>query len=105
MSKRYRYAFTKKKEAPGGIASVICAAVSLGAFIVAVAVRSLSEGAPGWLVGGICLTGALLSVYGFGAGIRSFSDRTKGHAASMTGSLASGVVMIIWLGLYLGGRF
>ena len=36
MTRRYRYSFTKKREASGGIASAVCAGLSLAVFIAAV---------------------------------------------------------------------
>ena len=75
MAKRYRYAFAKKREAQQ---------------------RKLS-------VGGISLCAMLLSVYGFAMGLKSFSEENRTHKAGMIGSIANGIIMIGWLGIFLMG--
>lgn len=103
MAKRYRYAFVKKKEAKKGKLSAGLAAASLTLFAAAVLMAYFMEGRFGFVVGGICLFAALLSVYGFLAGLMSFSEENRNHKTSIIGSIANGVIMVGWLGLYLMG--
>ena len=77
MARRYRYSFTKKKEA--------------------------GKGQYGFVTGGVCLFAALLSIYGFIMGLLSFSEAGKGHKTSIIGSITNGIIMILWLGIYLTG--
>ena len=65
MARRYRYAIIKKKEAAKGKLSVGLAIASLLLFGGAVGIAYVLEGSYGFIVGGICLFAALLSVYGF----------------------------------------
>ena len=98
MAKRYRYAFAKKREAQQGKLSAVLAAVSLVLFVTAVLL-----GQYGYIVGGISLCAMLLSVYGFAMGLKSFSEENRTHKAGMIGSIANGIIMIGWLGIFLMG--
>ena len=79
MARRYRYAIIKKKEAAKGKLSVGLAIASLLLFGGAVGIAYVLEGSYGFIVGGICLFAALLSVYGFLMGISSFSEEKNVH--------------------------
>lgn len=103
MAKRYRYSFTKKKEAGKGKLSVGLAVGSLSLFTAAVTLSLILEGSFGFLIGSMSLFAALLSVYGFIMGLKSFSEEGKSHRTSMIGSIANGIIMIVWLGIYLTG--
>ena len=64
MARRYRYSFTKKKEAKKGKLSAGLAAASFLLFITAVVMAYLLDDSFGFLVGGVGLFATLLSVYG-----------------------------------------
>ena len=100
MAKRYRYAFAKKREAQQGKLSAVLAAVSLVLFVTAVLLAFFLQG---YIVGGISLCAMLLSVYGFAMGLKSFSEENRTHKAGMIGSIANGIIMIGWLGIFLMG--
>lgn len=105
MAKRYRYAFARQKEAENGILSAALAGISLALFFIAVTVSCIFRGAgvSGPVIGGLSVCGMLLAVYGFIQGMRSFSAKSRSHTFSTVGSIANGVIMIGWLGLYLIG--
>lgn len=103
MARRYRYSFAKKKEAPGGKRSVGLAAASFLLFFAAVAVSFFLENRYEFLTGGICLFAAMLAVYGFLAGLASFSGDQYLHRTSIIGSIANGFIMLGWLGFFLMG--
>ena len=103
MAKRYRYAFTKKREAAKGKLSAGLAAASLVLFLSAVTISFLLEGAYGYVVGGICLFATLLSIYGFIMGLTSFSEENCAHRTSIIGSITNGLIMVGWLGFFLMG--
>ena len=103
MAKRYRYAFAKKREAQQGKLSAVLAAVSLVLFVTAVLLAFFLQGQYGYIVGGISLCAMLLSVYGFAMGLKSFSEENRTHKAGMIGSIANGIIMIGWLGIFLMG--
>lgn len=103
MARRYRYAIIKKKEAAKGKLSVGLAIASLLLFAGAVGTAYALEGSYGFIVGGICLFAALLSVYGFLMGISSFSEENRTHRTSITGSILNGIFMVGWLAFFLMG--
>ena len=55
------------------------------------------------LVGFFCVLGTLLSAYGFLEGILSFAEKDREHFTSAVGSILCGIIVIIWLGMYLSG--
>ena len=103
MARRYRYSFTKKKEAGKGKLSVGLAVASLVFFAAAVTLALILEGSFGFIIGSMSLFAALLSVYGFIMGLRSFSEEGKSNRTSIIGSISNGIIMIVWLGIYLTG--
>lgn len=103
MARRYRYAFAKKKEAQKGKLSTGLAVASLILFITAVLLDFFMNGEFGYIVGGISLCAMLLSIYGFAMGLKSFSEENRTHRTSMIGSIANGIIMIGWLGIFLLG--
>ena len=103
MARRYRYAFAKKKEAQKGKLSTGLAAASLILFITAVLLAFFMNGEFGYIVGGGSLCAMLLSIYGFAMGLKSFSEENRTHRTSMIGSIANGIIMIGWLGIFLLG--
>ena len=103
MARRYRYSFTKKKEAAKGKLSAGLAAASFLLFITAVILAYTLDNSFGFIVGGVGLFATLLSVYGFIMGLLSFSEEGKSHKTSIIGSISNGLIMIVWLGIYLTG--
>lgn len=103
MAKRYRYAFTKKKEAAKGKWSVGLAVSSFLLFWAAVILSLCLEGKQGFVIGGVCLFAMLLSVYGFIVGLMSFSEEDCAHRTSIIGSMINGILMVGWLGFFLMG--
>ena len=103
MAKRYRYAFTRRKEAVGGKWSCIMAVLSLLLLPAAVIYHFVSGGKRGYVTGGMCLLAALFCVYGFFLGLGSFKEKNTGHMASIVGSIANGIISVVWLGIFLSG--
>lgn len=72
-------------------------------FIAAVVLALFFDGKLGGLIGGTGLFAMLLSAYGFTLGLSSFSEENRKHRTSMVGSILNGVILVIWLGLFLSG--
>ena len=79
------------------------AAVSLVLFVTAVLLAFFLQGQYGYIVGGISLCAMLLSVYGFAMGLKAFQKKTGHTKQGMIGSIANGIIMIGWLGIFLMG--
>lgn len=103
MAKRQKYKFTKKEYAKKGIFSSVLAAVSLFLFLTACVLSFGFRGAAGVYVGGIALMAMLFSVYGFYTGLSGFSEKNCSHVFCIAGAIANGILMVIWLALFLIG--
>ena len=103
MAKRQKYKFAKKEYAQKGILSTILAGVTLVLFVIAAFLSFCFRGAAGVFVGGIALMAMLLSVYGFYMGMSGFSEKKCSHVFCISGAIANGVLMVIWLALFLIG--
>ena len=103
MARRYRYSFTRKKEVMGGKISLTLAGLSILLFLAAVAYAAVTAGGSYHITGGLCVFAALCSVYGFLLGLFGFRVKDASHNFCIAGSITNGIIMIAWLGLYLGG--
>lgn len=105
MAKRYRYAFARQREAEGGVLSLGLAGASVLMFVIALILSCLYQGAgiSGSIIGGISVCGILLALYGFIQGMRSISRGNRSHLYGTAGSIANGLFVVGWLGLYLMG--
>ena len=103
MAKRFKYTSRLRPETQGGTAAILMAAISAFLFMIAVVISYIYKGEGGNLLGAIGLVGLLLSIVGFGIGIKSFSEKEKSHRFSTIASIANGIIAVIWLALYLVG--
>lgn len=101
--KRYKYAFTRKKHSQKGITASVFAAVSLGLFCVSSLCSLAFHGKGGMYLGAIGLLAIGISVYGFILGLRSFSEKNRDQLFCKIGAVGNGILMVIWLALFLVG--
>lgn len=101
--KKFKYSFAPDANAKGGVAAAVAAAVSLTLLVVSSVVSFAFEGEGGYYLGAAGLFSFLLSVYGFYLGIKSFSEKHVNHRYSIIGSLSSGILAVLWLGIFLAG--
>ncbi len=79
------------------------AVISVALFAAAVGFAVFAPAEYLFVVGGICLFAALVSVYGFILGLMGFSETDTAHNMCIAGAITNGVIMIFWLGMYLSG--
>lgn len=103
MARRYRYSFTRRRESGKGKGSIVLSILSAVLFVVAVGFTVFAPADYLFVAGGICLFAAFVSVYGFILGLIGFSEPDAAHNTCIAGAIANGVIMIFWLGMYLGG--
>lgn len=103
MKRRFKYAFTRKKETDGGFSSMIFAGISLCLFLLSAVLSFIWQGNAGTWVGVLGLMAALFAAVGFWIGIRSFKERDRNYRFSALGSMANGVFFVGWLALFLIG--
>ena len=98
--KRYKYDFAAKKEAGDGKASVVYAVISFAFVLVSFCsvYFGISEA-----VAGAVLAATLLSLVGFFIGLKSLRDQETSHSFGIFGTVANGLLAVLWIGLYLAG--
>lgn len=101
--KRYKYSFTKKRHTKGGVESSIFALISCLLFLASSVCSLVFGGRGGLYLGAMGFVAIGLSVIGFVLGLRSFSEENRDFLYSKVGSVANGVLMVIWLALFLVG--
>lgn len=101
--KRYRYSFAKRRHSAGGITSTVFAGVSLGLFCIACISSMVFHGKAGMYLGLIGLMAIGVSIYGFVIGLKSFSEKNRDQLFCKAGAVGNGILMIIWLALFLVG--
>ena len=103
MATKRRYTFSEKRVSKGGRTAFHLAVISLICFLAVILISLIFKGNAGPFVGAISLSAAMLSVYGFYTGMKSFAETDVSPAFSIIGSISSGVVMVAWLTLLLLG--
>ena len=101
--KDQRFQFIKKKHSKGGIEALVLGTVSFGLLLAAIIVSWVKAGQAGILVGGLGITGALLSIFGFAVGMKSFHEKETSSFFSVTGSMVCGILFVIWLTMFVSG--
>ena len=101
--KRYKYSLTNKNYAAGGVVSTGCAGISLGLFCLAALCSMAYHGNGGPYLGALGLAALGISIYGFIMGLRGFSEKHKSQRFCKIGAMSNGVIMILWLALFLVG--
>lgn len=101
--KRYKYSFAPDANAKGGVWAAAAGGLSLFFLLLTAVISFALEGRGGNWLGAVGLFSFLLSAYGFYMGIKSFQEKNVNHRYSVVGSLAGGVVMVLWLGTFLAG--
>ena len=103
MADKRRYSFIEVKRSKGGVRSARIALTALACLVVCVAVSFAMQGSPGPPTGALSFSGMLLSLYGFYVGMRSLEEIEVSPTWSVIGAIASGVVAVGYLTLFLTG--
>lgn len=101
--KKNKYSYAKKRHSGQGIASTIFAGISLGIFCISALCALIFHGKGGMYLGAFGLIAIGLSIYGFVIGLKSFSEKNRDQLFCKIGSVGNGVLMVIWLALFLAG--
>lgn len=103
MAREQKFKFAKKVYAKKGKLSSVLAGVSLVLFFAAGILSFAFRGKAGVYVGGIALMAMLFSVYGFYLGLSGYSEKECSHIFCTVGAIANGILMVVWLALFLIG--
>lgn len=99
--KRYKYNFETGKEPWDGKASVWYAGLSFAFALISFC--SVYFGISEKTAGAVGLAATLLSLTGFFIGLKSLRDRESSHIFGIFGTVANGLLAVLWIGLYLAG--
>ncbi len=103
MTDGKKYRFAEKVHSKGGKQSSRFALASVLLFFADVICSFAYGGKAGAVAGGIGIIAMLFAVYGFYLGMKSFSETDVSPLFSIIGSIASGIIMVVWLTLFLTG--
>ena len=103
MAKKMMYSFEEKKHSVNGIIATIMGTVSLVFLLAMIYASYYMRGDAGLYAGAFGVCGIIFVLAGFILGIISFSEKNIKYKYPKIGSVMSGVVFVIWLGLYLIG--
>ncbi|QOV18039.1 hypothetical protein INP51_08200 [Blautia liquoris] len=101
--KKYKYSLEPDIKSKKGWESIVAAGISLALLLAGAVISLVMKGNGGTFLGAMGLFSFLLSAYGFYLGIQSFSEKNVNHRYSTIGSMASGILAVLWLALFLTG--
>ena len=101
--RRYRYTFAESEESSGGKMAARLALASAALLAASSLISLASGGQAGSFIGALGLMALLFAAYGFYVGMKSFGERGVLPTWSIIGSIVSGVLMVIWLTIFLSG--
>ena len=98
-----KFSFYKKETATDAKVSLALSGISLVAVLVLVILSSRGIAADRGILGAVGLAAALLSVYAFFLGIRTLARRDSRIRIAAAATIAAGVMVILWVALFLAG--
>ena len=99
----HRYTFLDPGDMPRAKASILFSVGSLGILLLLFLVAYLLQGKTPLAVGAAALVGALCAVYAFIIGLIALARHESRHRLCVTATLFSGIMVIIWLTVFLNG--
>ena len=97
------YSFLEPGDMPHANASIVFSGLSLGILLITILVASVLEGNGGPVLGAAGLVGALFALYAFIIGMLALARRESRYRLCVAASIISGLMMIIWLTVFLNG--
>ena len=97
------YSFLDPGDLPRANASLIFSGISLGILLLSILIAAVEEGQGGLPLGAFGLVGALLALYAFIIGMVALTRRESRYRLCVVAAITSGVMMIIWLTVFLNG--
>jgi len=102
MAKKYNYTFIDKKTGTKRKRALIPALVSFLLLAAAIVVSVVFGGSAGAFVGGFGFCGIFFALLGFIYSVRLLAAKVKGRMI-FAAAIASGIMFIAWLALFLAG--
>ena len=109
------YSFLEPGDMPRANASLVFSGLSLGILLITILIAAILEGKGGMVLGvgdsgmttpglgAAGLTGALFALYAFIIGMLALARRESRYRLCVVAAITSGLMMIIWLTVFLNG--
>ncbi len=97
------YSFLEPGDMPRANASLVFSGLSLAILLILILVAFILEGKGGLVLGAVGLVGALFALYAFIIGMIALARRESRYRLCVTATITSGLMMIIWLTVFLNG--
>ena len=97
------YSFLEPGDMPRANASLIFSGLSLAILLIMIFVAAVLEGQGGPVMGAAGLVGALFALYAFIIGMIALAKRESRYRLCVVAAITSGLMMIIWLTVFLNG--
>ncbi|MCR5294832.1 MAG: hypothetical protein K6E30_06615 [Lachnospiraceae bacterium] len=103
MANEKRYHFLKNTSPREGKVAAVFAGVSAAFFILAGLIAFVTEANAALPAGALAIPGICFSIYGFRVGFKALSGKSGSSAVIIMGTIASGIMMVVWSVLILVG--
>lgn len=97
------YSFLEPGDMPRANASIIFSGLSLAILLIMIFVAFVMEGQGGPVMGAVGLVGALFALFAFVIGMIALAKRESRYRLCVAAAIISGLMMIIWLTVFLNG--
>ncbi|MCR4751411.1 MAG: hypothetical protein K5852_03860 [Eubacterium sp.] len=97
------YTFLEPGDMPRANASILFSGLSLAILLITILAAFLMGGQGGLILGAVGLTGALFALYAFVIGMIALARRESRYRLCVVSAIVSGLMMIIWLTVFLNG--
>ena len=101
--KEEHYSFLEPGEMPRAKASLVFAAGSLGILLLGMLLAYLFQGKAPLFLGAAGLVGALCALYAFLLGLIALARKESRQRFCIAATLSSGIMVIVWLTVFLNG--
>ena len=97
------YTFLEPGEMPRANAAILFSGISLAILLILIIVAFAMDGNAGLTAGAAGLAGALFAVYAFIIAMIALAKRESRYRLCVTAAIISGLMLIIWLTVFLNG--
>lgn len=98
-----KYGQAKYKHSSMGVVSCVLAGAAIAALGGCILYSYLARGAAPGIVGGIAVISFALSILGINTAVKGFRERERDYITCSIGLPVNGVVLILFLAIFIGG--
>ncbi len=97
------YTFLEPGDMPRANAAILFSGLSLAILLITILAAFFLGGKGGMILGAAGLAGALFALYAFVIGMIALARRESRYRLCVVSAIVSGLMMIIWLTVFLNG--